>query len=73
MNDLLFGKDLFIPFTVHSFSESLSVCVYASFPFGVVGGMRDLTVSVPDQCLSFYFDTKFCCFLFILLNFMAAV
>ena len=28
------------------------------FPFGFVGRMWDLIVSVPDHCLSFYFSMK---------------
>ena len=29
LNDHLFGKELFIRFTVHVFCESLTICVYA--------------------------------------------
>ena len=31
--------------------------VFSYFPFGFEGRMWDLTVSVPDHCLSFYFDS----------------
>ena len=37
------------------FRERLSICVFASFPFGFGGGVWDLVVLVPDHCLSFYF------------------
>ena len=30
--------------------------VFSYFPFGFEGRMWDLIVSVPDCCLSFYFD-----------------
>ena len=32
-----------------------SIYVFSYFPFGFEGRMWDLTVSVPDHCLSFYF------------------
>ena len=31
------------------------ICVCASFPFGFEGGMWDLIVLIPDNCLSIYF------------------
>ena len=37
--------------------------VYVLFLFGFEGGVWDLNVSVPDHCLSFYFD----CISFLLL------
>ena len=33
--------------------------MYCYFPFGFDGSMWDLVVSVPDHCLSFYFDPIF--------------
>ena len=30
--------------------------VFSYFPFGFEGRIWDLIVSVPDHCLSFYFD-----------------
>ena len=35
--------------------ERLSVCVFASRPFGFEGGMWDLIVLVHDYCFSFDF------------------
>ena len=32
----------------------VNVSVCAPFPFGFEGGMWDLIVVVPDQCLSFF-------------------
>ena len=40
------------------FRERLSICVYASFPFGFEAGMWDLIVLVPDHCPSFYFSVE---------------
>ena len=40
----MFGKELF---------KRLSVCV-CSFCFGFENGMCDLTVLIPDHCLSMY-------------------
>ena len=34
--------------------------LFSYFPFGFEGRMWDLIVSVPDHCLSFYFDEKHC-------------
>ena len=52
------GKKLFIQFTVSAFRKLLSVYVFTCsyFPFGFEGRMWDLTVSVLDHCLSFYFE-----------------
>ena len=55
LNDHLFGKELFIRFTASAFRKLLSIYVFSYFPFGSEGRMWDLTVSVPDHCLSFYF------------------
>ena len=38
------------------FGKLPSVYVFSYFPFGFEGRMWDLIVSVPDHCLSFYFD-----------------
>ena len=46
-----FGKELFIRFAVRVFRERLSVCLYASFPFGFEGGMWDLSLLIPDHSL----------------------
>ena len=48
------GKELLIPFTASAFHKLLSIYVFSCFPFGFVGRMWDLIVSVPDHCLSFY-------------------
>ena len=55
-SDHLFGKELLIRFTAIAFRKMLSVCIFSYFPFGFEGRMWDLIVSVPDHCLSFYFD-----------------
>ena len=34
----MFGKELFIRFSVRVCRESVSICVFASFPFGFEGG-----------------------------------
>ena len=31
-------------------------CVCPSFPFGIEGGMCDVSVLIPDHCLSIYFS-----------------
>ena len=54
LNDRLFGKELFIRFTVSAFRKLLSVYVFSYFPFGFESRIWDLIVSVPDHCLSFY-------------------
>ena len=53
-DDHLSGKD--IRFTVRAFRKLLSIYVFSYFSFGFEGRMWDLIVSVPDHCLSFYFD-----------------
>ena len=49
-------KELLIRFTASAFSKLLSVYVFSYFPFGFQGRIWDLIVSVPDHCLSFYFE-----------------
>ena len=39
-----------------SFGKLPSIYVFSYFPFGFEGRMWDLIVSVPDHCLSFYFE-----------------
>ena len=56
LNDHLFGKELFILFAASAFRKLSSICVFSYFPFGFEGRIWDLIVSVPDYCLSFYFD-----------------
>ena len=58
LNDHLFGKELFIPFTASAFRKLPSINVFSDFPFGFEGRMWDLIVSVPDHCLSFYFTKQ---------------
>ena len=50
------GKELFIRFTASAFRKLPSIYVFSYFSFGFEGRMWDLVVSVPDHCLSFYFD-----------------
>ena len=38
------------------FRKQPSIYVFSYFPFGFEGRMWDLIVSVPDHCISFYFD-----------------
>ena len=52
----VFGKELFIRFTASAFRKLPSIYVFSYFPFGFEGRMWDLIVSVPDHCLSFYFE-----------------
>ena len=54
MNDHLFGKELFIRFTVRVFREFLSnfVCVLL-FLFDIEGGMWDVTLLIPDHAFLF--------------------
>ena len=52
--DHLFGKELFIWFSMRVCCERLSICVCSSFPFGFEDGMLDLIVFIPDHCLSIY-------------------
>ena len=56
LNDHLFGKELFILFAASAFRKLSSIYVFSYFPFGFEGGIWDLIISVPDHCLSFYFD-----------------
>ena len=55
------GKELFIRFTASAFRKLRSIYVFNYFPFGSEGRMWDLTVSVPDHCLSFYFKRHKVC------------
>ena len=52
----LFGRELFVLFAAGAFRKLSSIYVFSCFPFSFGGGMWDLIVSVPDHCLSFYFD-----------------
>ena len=36
----------------------IKFCVFPSFPFGIVGGVWDVIVFIPDHCLSTYFSIK---------------
>ena len=54
LNDHLFGKELFILFAASAFRKLSSIYVFSYFPFGFEGRIWDLSVSVPDHCLSFY-------------------
>ena len=40
---------------VRAFRKLLSIYVINYFPFGFEARIWDLTISVPDHCLSFYF------------------
>ena len=53
MTTYLFGKALFIRFTVRVLRERLSICVCASFLLAL--RIWDLIVLVPDYCLSCYY------------------
>ena len=55
LNDHLFGKELFIRFTMHAFHKLLSIYVFSYFPFGFEGRIWDLIVSVPDHAYLFTF------------------
>ena len=46
---------LFIRFTARVIRKLLSIYVFSYLPFGFESRIWDLTVSVPDHCLSFYF------------------
>ena len=50
-------KELFILFAASAFRKLSSVYVFSYFPFGFEGRIWDLIVSVPDHCLSFYFNS----------------
>ena len=56
LNDNLIGKELFIRFTASALGKLPSIYVFSYFPFGFEDRMWDLIVSVPDHCLSFYFN-----------------
>ena len=58
MTTLVFGKELFIRFTASAFRKLPSIYILSYFPFGFEGRMSDLIVSVPDHCLSFYFEHR---------------
>ena len=45
-----------IDITASAFRKLPSIYVFSYFPFGFEGRMWDLIVSVPDHCLSFYFE-----------------
>ena len=42
-------------FAASAFRKLSSIYVFSYFPFGFEGRIWDLIVSVPDNCLSFYF------------------
>ena len=44
-----------------AFRKLSSIYVFSYFPFGFEGRIGDLTVSVPDRCLSFYFEDHIIC------------
>ena len=44
-------------FAASAFRELSSIYVFSYFPFGFEGRIWDLIVSVPDHCLSFYFES----------------
>ena len=50
-------KELFILFAASAFRKLSSIYVFSYFPFGFEGRIWDLIVSVPDHCLSFYFES----------------
>ena len=58
----MFGKKLFIRFTVRVFREPMfvSFCACPSSPFGFQGGMWDVFILIPDHCLSIYFVCTCC-------------
>ena len=58
LNDHLFGKELFILFATSVFRKLSSIYVFSYFPFDFEGRIWDLIVSVPDHCLSFYYQHK---------------
>ena len=39
-----------------AFRKLSSIYVFSYFPFGFEGRIWDLIVSVPDHCLTFYFN-----------------
>ena len=52
-------KNAFILFAASAFRKLSSIYVFSYFPFGFEGRIWDLIVSVPDHCLSFYFQILF--------------
>ena len=53
-----YRKELFNLFAASAFRKLSSIYVFSYFPFGFAGRIWDLTVSVPDHCLSFYFPSR---------------
>ena len=47
---------MFILFATSAFRNLSSIYVFSYFPFGFEGRIWDLIVSVPDHCLSFYYE-----------------
>ena len=41
-------------------------CMCPSFPFSIEGGIRDVIVLIPDNCLSIYFKPRSCFYMTIL-------
>ena len=50
------ARGLFVRFAARAVRGLLSVYVFSYFAFEFEGRVWDLIVSVPDHCLSFYFD-----------------
>ena len=57
LNDHLFGKELFIRFTVSVFRGRLSKLMCSSFSFGTVCRTWVVIVLIIDHCLSIYLQT----------------
>ena len=55
----MYGKELFVWFYLRVFHEHLSISVCSSFLCSFLDGMWDLTVIIPDHCLSIYFSVYF--------------
>ena len=55
----VFGRELFIRFTVLALREHLSICVCASCPFKFEGWVWNWIVLISYHCLSFYFEATF--------------
>ena len=53
------GKSCSFGFTARAFRKQLSINVFSSFPFAFEDRIWDVIVSVPDHCLSFYFDRHY--------------
>ena len=49
------GKSCSFGLLYVSFVNVHQICVCPSFPFGIECGMWDMTVLIPDHCLSIYF------------------